>query len=170
MSTPADSLRAAIAEAGLESEEPVPGEFVVSLPGDRKLKTTCSLVVGKHSVSINAFVARAPDENHEAVYRWLLERNTRLYAVAFAVDHLGDIYLTGRLPLHAITAAEVDRVLGSVLQYADSSFNTILELGFATSIRKEWVWRHSRGESTRNLEAFRDLDPGPAHDAASDGA
>jgi hypothetical protein len=170
LSTPADTLRAAIAEAGLESEEPAPGEFVVSLPGDRKLKTTCSLVVGAHSVSVNAFVARAPDENHEAVYRWLLERNTRLYAVAFAVDHLGDIYLTGRLPLHAITAAEVDRVLGSVLQYADSSFNTILELGFASSIRKEWVWRRSRGESTRNLDAFRHLDPGPTGDSASDDA
>jgi hypothetical protein len=42
-----------------------------------------------------------------------------------------------------------------VLTYADESFNTILELGFATSIRKEWEWRTSRGESTRNLDAFR---------------
>ena len=39
--------------------------------------------------------------------------------------------------------------------YADESFNTILELGFATSIRKEWEWRKDRGESTRNLDAFR---------------
>ena len=37
----------------------------------------------------------------------------------------------------------------------DDSFNTILELGFASSIRKEWEWRISRGESTRNLAAFR---------------
>ena len=44
---------------------------------------------------------------------------------------LGDIYLVGRLPLHAVTADEVDRLLGSVLEYADGSFNTILELGFA---------------------------------------
>ncbi|MDQ1586390.1 MAG: hypothetical protein QOH80_1755 [Actinomycetota bacterium] len=159
MTTPADTLRSAIQVAELEYEEPTPGTFVVSLPGERKLKTTCSLVVGRHSVSINAFVARAPDENHEAVYRWLLERNTRLYAVAFAVDHLGDIYLSGRLPLHAVTADEVDRVLGSVLEYADSAFNTILELGFSRAIRKEWVWRRSRGESTRNLDAFRHLAP-----------
>ena len=96
-----------------------------------------------------------PDENHEAVYRWLLERNLRLYAVAFAVDSAGDIWLDGRVPLHAVTADEVDRVLGAVATYADESFNTILELGFATSIRKEWEWRRSRGESTRNLDAFR---------------
>jgi hypothetical protein len=42
-----------------------------------------------------------------------------------------------------------------VLEYADSSFNTILELGFSSSIRKEYDWRVSRGESTRNLDAFK---------------
>jgi hypothetical protein len=56
-----------------------------------------------------------------------------------------------------VTADEIDRVLGAVLDYADSSFNTILELGFATAIRKEWDWRMSRGEPTGNLEAFRHL-------------
>ena len=132
---------------------------MVSLPGERKLKTTVSLVVGAHSLSVNAFVARHPDENHEAVYRWMLERNTRLYAVAFALDHLGDVYLSGRLPLHAVTPAEVDRLLGAVLDAADSSFNTLLELGFAGSIRKEWEWRLSRGEPTYNLAAFRTSRP-----------
>jgi hypothetical protein len=150
-------LRAAVAD--LEHEEPTPGTLVVQLPGEKKLKTTLSLVVGPHSLSLNAFVVRKPDENHEAVYRWLLERNTRLYAVAFAVDHLGDVYLSGRLPLHAVTAEEVDRLLGAVLEASDSSFNTILELGFASSIRKEWEWRISRGEPTWNLQAFRHLAP-----------
>jgi hypothetical protein len=154
---PAAVLRAALTD--LEHEEPEPGTFVVVLPGERKLQTTVSLVVGAHSLSVNAFVARHPDENHEAVYRWLLERNTRLYAVAFAVDPLGDIYLSGRLPLAAVTPDEVDQLLGAVLEAADSSFNTILELGFATSIRKEWHWRLLRGEPTWNLEAFRHLAP-----------
>jgi Putative bacterial sensory transduction regulator len=127
----------------------------VELPGERKLKTSCRIEVGRHALAVHAFVARNPDENHEAVYRWLLERNLKMYAVAFAVDHNGDIFLDGRLPLEAVTESEVDRLLGSVLSYADESFNTILELGFASSIRKEWEWRQSRGESTRNLEAFR---------------
>ena len=85
----------------------------------------------------------------------MLSRNLRLYGVAFGIDHNGDIYLDGRLSLAAVTAEELDRLLGSVLTYADESFNTILELGFASSIRKEWEWRHLRGESTANLEAFR---------------
>jgi hypothetical protein len=155
-------LLAALRDGEVEHEQPEPGTVVVSLPGERKLKTTVSLVVGAHSLSVNAFVARHPDENHEAVYRWMLERNMRLYAVAFALDHLGDIYLSGRLPLHAVTPAEVDRLLGAVLDAADSSFNTLLELGFAGSIRKEWEWRLSRGEPTYNLAAFPHLAPGGA--------
>ncbi|MEU8550196.1 YbjN domain-containing protein [Streptomyces roseoverticillatus] len=141
-------------EAGLEWENPADGTYVVKLPGTRKLSTTVSLVVGKHSLSVNAFVVRCPDENHEAVHRWLLERNTRLYGLAYALDQLGDIYLVGRLPLAAVTPDEIDRLLGTVLEHADGSFNTLLEMGFASAIRKEYAWRTARGESTRNLEAF----------------
>ena len=148
-------VRETLAASGLEWREPAERRFEVDLPGERKLRTTCRLEVGAQSLAVHAFVARHPDENHERVYRWLLERNLRLYGVAFAVDHAGDIHLDGRLPLTAVTAEEVDRLLGAVLTYADESFNTILELGFATSIRREWEWRRARGESTRNLEAFR---------------
>ncbi|MFF4606942.1 YbjN domain-containing protein [Streptomyces sp. NPDC001339] len=153
-------IETALTDAGLVWESPSDGNYVVTLPGTRKLSTTCSLIVGKHSLSINAFVVRRPDENHEAVYRWLLERNTRLYGVSYAIDRLGDIYLAGKLPLAAVTPDELDRVLGTVLENADGSFNTLLEMGFATAIRKEYAWRVSRGESTRNLAAFAHLTRG----------
>jgi hypothetical protein len=126
-----------------------------ALPGEKKLQTPVRLDLGPHALGVHAFVCRKPDENFEGVYRWLLERNLKLYAVSFGLDRLGDIYLDARLPLSLVTPEELDRLLGSVLTYADESFNTILELGFASSIRKEWEWRKLRGESTRNLEAFR---------------
>jgi hypothetical protein len=156
-SGPAGLIRAWLADSELDWEEPDAGSFVVTLPGERKLSTTCALVVGAHSVSVNAFVARRPDENAEQVYRWLLERNTRSYVVSYALDARGDIFLVGRIPVHAVTAEELDRVLGAVHEGADGAFNPILELGFATAIRKEWEWRTARGESTRNLDAFRHL-------------
>ena len=123
-------------------------------PERRSSRPRCRLDVGPHAFGVHAFVARRPDENHERVYRWLLERNLKMYGVAFAVDHLGDIYLDGRLPLVGGERRRDRPAARAVLTYADESFNTILELGFATSIRKEWEWRISRGESTRNLEAF----------------
>ncbi|MEV8391266.1 MULTISPECIES: type III secretion system chaperone family protein [unclassified Streptomyces] len=149
-------------DAELGWESPEPGSYVVTLPGTRKLSTTCSLRVGRHALSLNAFVIRHPDENAAGVHRWLLERNLKLYGVSYAVDGLGDIYLTGKLPLAAVTEDEIDRLLGSVLEAADGSFNTLLELGFASAIRKEYAWRVSRGESTRNLDAFARLTQGPS--------
>jgi hypothetical protein len=152
---PVDALRSYLAGNDIEYDEPQPGQFSFSLPGERKLQTPVRLDVGNHALAVHAFVCRRPDENHVRVYEWLLQKNLRLFGVSFAVDRLGDIYLDGRLPLSVITEDELDRLLGAVLTAADESFNSILELGFATSIRKEWEWRKLRGESTRNLEAFR---------------
>ena len=171
MSDPAiaGTIREYLDGNGIEYVEDRPGVFSLTLPGEKKLQTPVRLDVGPHALSVHAFVCRRPDEHHEKVYRWLLERNLRLYAVAFALDAAGDIYLDGRLPLSSVTPDELDRLLGAVLTYADESFNTILELGFATSIRKEWDWRRLRGEPTHNLEAFRgwlerDEDPTPPSD------
>ena len=156
---------AALLEAeGLEHERPEPHRFVIVLPGRAKLRTTVSMAVGPQALTINAFVARHPDENAEAVYRWLLQQNTRMLGVAFALDSLGDIYLAGRVPIAGLGPEDLDRLLGSVLRASDESFNTILRLGFATAIRRERAWRESRGESMANLEAFADLGPEPAAD------
>lgn len=153
------AIRIALQELELNWRQTGPGLFSVTLPGTRKLSTECALQLGRHDLDLRAFVARNPDENHGRVYRWLLERNLRLYGIRFSVDSLGDIYLTARISRAAVTADEIDRLLGAVADTADSSFNTILELGFAESIRKEWAWRLSRGESTANLDAFTHLAP-----------
>ncbi|MEV7322468.1 YbjN domain-containing protein [Streptomyces sp. NPDC093970] len=150
-------IEGVLKDAELEWESPGPGNYVVQLPGTRKLKTTVSLLAGRHSLSLNAFVIRHPDENEPAVHRWLLERNLKLYGVSYAVDRLGDVYVTARLPLASVTPDEIDRLLGQVLEASDGAFNTLLELGFAAAIRKEYAWRVSRGESTRNLDAFTHL-------------
>ncbi len=133
------------------------GSFFVTLPGTKKLQTNCWLVLTPHALLIEAFVCRRPDENHEGVYRWLLQRNSRLYGVHYTLDDVGDIHLVGRVGLHAVDDDELDRVLGQVLEAADGDFNTLIELGFATSIRREWAWRESRGESLANLRAFAHL-------------
>lgn len=151
-------VRDYLADNEIDFEETGDGLFSFSLPGEKKLQTAVRLDVGGHALGVHAFVCRRPDENHERVYEWLLQRNLRLYAVSFGVDPLGDIYLDARLPLSVLDPddpAELDRLLGAVLSAADDSFNTILELGFASSIRKEWQWRRDRGEPTHNLEAFR---------------
>lgn len=151
------TVRSALDALEVPYDEPAPGTLVAVLPGERKLRTTVSLVVGPHSLTVNAFVVRHPDENLEAFMRWLLQHNAKHPGLAFGIDPLGDVYLVGQLPLTAVTVDDLDNLLGRVLDVADSSFNTLLELGFAASIRREWAWRVSRGESLVNLQAFTHL-------------
>jgi hypothetical protein len=157
MSNHADVIRAALEDREVEFEEASPGAFLVKLPGSHKLATMTWLVAGDHSLHVEAFFVRRPDENHEAFYRWLLERNARMFAVSFAVDNVGDVYLVGRLPLSSVNAEEIDRILGSVLTYSDEWFDRALELGFKSSIVREHDWRVKRGESLANLQAFAHL-------------
>ncbi len=144
-----------------------PGELVVRLPGEHRLLTTVSVLVGEHTVSVSAFVVRHAEENAEEVMRWLLRRNTRLRGVAFALDPDDDVYLVGRLPTAAVTPAVLDEVMGTILDTADRAFDTLLGLGFAASIRREAAWRAARGLDTANLAAFQRLlseDPGDGED------
>jgi hypothetical protein len=150
----ASAIESALAELGLAAESPQPGSYLVRLEGQHKLATMTWLIVGAHSLHVEAFFCRQPDEDHGRFYRFLLERNGRMYGVHFAVDSRGDVYLVGRLPLPAVTPGEIDRVLGCVLTYSDENFDPALAIGFASSIRKEWAWRVRRGESLANLRAF----------------
>jgi hypothetical protein len=146
-----------LASHDLDYDQKNESTYLITLPGETKQQTHCALIIGDHSLSINAFVIRKPDENKAGVYEYLLTKNAGMYSVAFAVNELGDIYLVGRLPLKAVNEQEIDRILGAVLQYSDSSFNPLLELGFSSAIRREWAWRISRGESLSNLKAFEHL-------------
>lgn len=153
-------IGATLAERELEHRRTAPGRWLVTLPGTHKLGTQCWLVVGDHSLLVEAFVMRRADEDRERLYDFLLQRNARMYGVAFALDRNGDVYLVGRLPLSAVTPDELDRLLGAVLTYADENFDQMLQIGFGSSIRREWAWRVKRGESLANLQAFaRFADP-----------
>jgi hypothetical protein len=159
--TAGQAIEAALADLGLEFEAPRPGAYLVRLAGQHKLATMTWLIAGTHSLHVEAFFCRRPDENHAQFYRFLLERSGRMYGVHFALDPAGDVYLVGRLPLASISTDEIDRLLGCVLSYSDDNFDQALRLGFASSIRREWAWRVKRGESLANLQAFARLaDPG----------
>jgi hypothetical protein len=148
------ALAAAVEELGVEYESPAPGSYLVKLRGEHKLQVMTWLVAGTHSLLVEAFFCRQPDESHADFYRFLLERGARMYGVHFALDPIGDVYLVGRLPLEAISTSEVDRLLGCVLSYSDDTFDQALMIGFASAIKKEYAWRVKRGESLANLQAF----------------
>lgn len=152
-----DAIQAALDGIGLSYEHPEPSAYLIRLEGQHRLVTMTWLIAGEHSLQVEAFFCRQPDENHAGFYRFLLERSARMYGVHFALDQTGDVYLTGRLPLSAISEAEIDTLLGCVLTYSDETFNEALKIGFPSAILREWAWREKRGESLANLRPFADL-------------
>ncbi|TDC77905.1 YbjN domain-containing protein [Actinomadura sp. 7K507] len=165
---PVDTIREALKAAELEFDEPRENAFFVKLPGQHKLATMTWLIVGEHSLHVEAFFCRRPDENHAEFYRFLLEKNGRMYGVAFALDDVGDVHLVGRVSLDSVTPDEIDRLLGCVLTYSDENFDKALERGFKSSIQREWDWRVKRGESLANLQAFASF-ADPANREPADG-
>lgn len=151
-------VRDALDDLGVEYDDGVrPDEVVATLPGECKLRTVCSILASPRGLKVSAFVIRRPDENHEEFWHELLRRNLRLPGLAYATDPNGDVYVVGRLAAEAVNPDRVDELLGAVLAASDEAFNPLLAIGFISSMRAEWKWRVSRGESTRNLEAFRHL-------------
>ena len=150
-------LRNYFAENGLEPQDVSDSALVITVQGNAKLKINVALAIGEHTFRIESFVARNPDENHENVYKWVLEENRRLLNIAFCLDTFGDIYLRGSMPIANMTIDDVDQLLGVVIAESDRSFNPLLELGFKSAIEREWAWRTSNGMDTANLEAFAHL-------------
>jgi hypothetical protein len=140
-------IRSALDGLGLEYERVEEGAFLVKLAGQHKLATMTWLVVGDHTLLVEAFFLRRPESNHGETYGFLLQRNARTYGVHFSCDRLGDVYLVGHVPLSSVDAGEVDRLLGCVLEYSDGTFDAALRLGFAESIAREEVWRAKQAAS-----------------------
>ncbi|MEO6713694.1 MAG: YbjN domain-containing protein [Mycobacteriales bacterium] len=153
MST-AEALRTILDSAGVEYEPVSDAETMVALRGEHKLVTNALLTVAESALVVEAFFMRRPDDNKAEVYAFLLRRNLRTFGVHFAIDRLGDVYLTGRLPLASVSAADVDTLLGSVLAAADECFNPAIALGFSEAIRAEKHWRDKNGLDDANLAPF----------------
>lgn len=157
MSTDTEAILAGVRTWAESNDVPVDSiedaEIVVTLPGEKKLKTNVAISVFARTAHLQAFVIRHPDENSAEFNRWLLQKNLKPGPVSFAIDSLGDVYLRASVPRDHLLN-ELDTLLAAMLSTADSSFNELLLIGFITGMKKEWAWRVSRGESTRNLAAF----------------
>lgn len=119
--------------------------WLTVLAGERKRTIPVYLELGEHTLMIESFFLAAPDERHDEVYRYLLQRNLRTYNMRFALYDSGDVMLVGIIPEHAVTVEEIDRTLGQLLTVADESYWPAIRLGFTGYIEREQAWREKVG-------------------------
>ena len=155
-----------LSELGAPFERVSAGAYVVTLHGSRRPSTLLWLIAGEQSVAVEAFVMHVigvPDPS--ALHRHVLGRNLRLRGVHFALDDVGDLFLTGSLPHAALGAAGVDRLLGEVLQLLDDNQDALERLAYgdrltadpalAAKVRADGAGRRPAG--TPASEPHRDV-------------
>jgi hypothetical protein len=125
----------AAANAAIEAVDRGEGDehrWYVRLRGDEKEHITVWLTLGQRTLRYEAYVMPAPQENIAAVYELALRRNEKLVGAHFAIGVEDALFLRGELPVVAVCADEVDRVVGSIYAYAEQSFPAMIRLGFAS--------------------------------------
>jgi hypothetical protein len=106
--------------------------WYVRMRGEEKEFTTIWLTLGQRTLKYETYVMPAPEENAEALYDMVLRRNDSLVGAHFSIGAEDAIYLRGELPLHALTEAELDRIIGTVYAMVERTFPTLIRVGFAS--------------------------------------
>ena len=98
--------------------------------GETRDFTTIWFTVGSRTLQYETYALPAPEDNAASVYGYLMRWNRRLYLASFGLDADGEVYLSGRIPLSAVTVEEVDHIVGQVYAAVEATFRTALRLGF----------------------------------------
>jgi Putative bacterial sensory transduction regulator len=128
----ADMAAANAAIEGVDRGEGDEHRWYVRLRGEEKEHITVWLTLGQRTLRYEAYVMPAPQENVAQVYELALRRNEKLVGAHFAIGVEDALFLRGELPVIAVCADEVDRVVGSIYAYAEQNFPAMIRLGFAS--------------------------------------
>lgn len=143
--TPTQTIEAWAAAAELPVQRVSDSGWDLMLAGEHKRTIPVHLELGDHTLTVQSHFLRAPDENAEQLYAYLLRRNLRTYVMRFALHPDGDLLLVGVLPLTAVSEEGLDRLVGQLLAAADAAFDTALKMGFSSYIDREQAWRERNG-------------------------
>lgn len=106
--------------------------WYVRMLGEEKDFITVWLTLGQRTLRYETYVMPAPEENEAEVADMLLRRNDQLVGARFSVGGENAVYLRGDMPDVAVTADEIDRVLGTMYATVESMFRPLLRVGFAS--------------------------------------
>jgi Putative bacterial sensory transduction regulator len=116
--------------------QPDLGRWYLRLRGDEKDFVTVWLTVRQRTLHHEAQFMPAPETNVAETYEYLLRRNAGLHRMRFALGAEDAVYLVGEVAVASVGPEEIDRIVGSTLQYVDSFFPTAMAIGFAGKYRR----------------------------------
>jgi len=125
---------------GIE-HQPLPDDrghfhWLVRLKGDERDVITMWLSLRQRTVHVETEVMAAPEENLEALYRYLLVRNAELRELHLAIGPEQGIYLMTQVPMNEVTVERLDELVGATITYVDEIFPTVMSLGLPALYRR----------------------------------
>lgn len=123
-----------VVAAVVRDDESGERRWFVRVRGEAKDVFTIWFHLRQRTLHYETYVMPAPEENHAALYEYLLRHNAGLYGAAFAIGDEGAIFLTGQIGNDAVDDDELDRILGSLYMWVERFFTPALRIGFASRV------------------------------------
>ena len=113
-------------------DEDMARRWYVRLEAEVRDVTTLWFTLGQRTLKYETYFLPAPVDDPAPLAEFLLRRNYELVGAQFGIGPEDAFFLTGELPVHAVDAEELDRILGSLWEYVERYWPTALRLGFAS--------------------------------------
>jgi len=114
--------------------------WLIRLKGEERDVITLWLSLRQRTVFVETELMPAPEENVEALYRYLLVKNHELRELHLAIGSEAGIYLVTQVPIGELTTERMDELVGATVTYVDDMFPTVMSMGLPSIYRR----RHAR--------------------------
>ncbi|HEY5112012.1 MAG TPA: YbjN domain-containing protein [Acidimicrobiales bacterium] len=110
--------------------------WLIRLKGEEKDVITLWLSLRQRTVHVETELMPAPEEQHGALYRYLLVKNHELRELHLAIGPEEGIYLVAQVPIQELTVERLDELVGATVTYVDEIFPTAMSMGYASVYRR----------------------------------
>jgi hypothetical protein len=110
--------------------------WYIRLKGEEKDVVTIWITVRQRTLRHETHFMPAPETNICETYEYLLRRNASLHGMRFCLGPENAVFLVGELPVSEVSQEDIDRVVGTSLEYVDSSFPAAMGLGYAGTYKR----------------------------------
>jgi Putative bacterial sensory transduction regulator len=110
--------------------------WLIRLRGEERDVITLWLSLRQRTVFVETELMPAPEENVEALYRYLLVKNHELRELHLAIGPEAGIYLVTQVPIGELTVERMDELVGATVTHVDDMFPTVMSMGLPSMYRR----------------------------------
>jgi hypothetical protein len=110
--------------------------WLIRLRGEERDVITLWLSLRQRTVFVETELMPAPEENIEALYRYLLVKNHELRELHLAIGPEAGIFLVAQVPVAELTTERMDELVGATVTYVDDMFPTVMSMGLPSIYRR----------------------------------